>query len=139
MIKKAIIAIVVMLAAAAVVLATSENQANYTNNSTQEKQQSADNINIPINTSNNSCLSNNSVLNTSNSTSNESIISSAEAKEIAEKYIEDSNASAGTPTLTKSDAELIYIVPVIENGTNVGEIDINALTGENVGGAGGAP
>jgi hypothetical protein len=41
--------------------------------------------------------------------------------------------------LIKTDGQYIYVVPVIDNGTNVGEIDINAITGKNVGGAGGAP
>jgi hypothetical protein len=33
----------------------------------------------------------------------------------------------------------VYIVPVIDNGTTVGEITIDAITGENLGGAGGSP
>ncbi|HEX3013500.1 MAG TPA: PepSY domain-containing protein [Methanobacterium sp.] len=66
-------------------------------------------------------------------------ISSAEAKKIAQKYIEEPGATAGTPKLSKIDGEYVYIVPVIENGKNVGEIDIDAATGKNVGGAGGAP
>lgn len=34
---------------------------------------------------------------------------------------------------------MMYIVPIEINGSPVGEITINAVTGENMGGAGGAP
>ena len=39
----------------------------------------------------------------------------------------------------KQDNKMVYIVPIIENGQNVGEITIDAETGENLGGAGGSP
>ena len=39
----------------------------------------------------------------------------------------------------KQDSAMVYIVPVIINGKNVGEIDIDANTGKNIGGAGGSP
>jgi len=45
--------------------------------------------------------------------------------------------AAGTPKLVKQDKRLVYIVPIMENGKNVGEIDIDAETGANLGGAGG--
>jgi len=126
MIKKAIIAVVVILAAAAIVFAA-ENTApnNSASNSNQEIQQNS------ANNANNGSTSNNNDAQTK--------ISAAEAKKIAEKYIEEPGASAGTPKLSKQDGNLVYTVPVIMNGKNVGEIDIDAQTGENLGGAGGAP
>ena len=124
MIKKAIIAVVVILAAAAIVFAA-ENTApnNSASNSNQEIQQNS------ANNADNSSTSNDA----------QTKISAAEAKKIAEKYIEEPGASAGTPKLSKQDGNLVYTVPVIMNGKNVGEIDIDAQTGENLGGAGGAP
>jgi uncharacterized membrane protein YkoI len=82
--------------------------------------------------------------NTTNSSINKtknikSIISPAEAQEIAGKFIKEPGATAGIPKWDELDGEVVYIVPVVINGTNVGEITINALTGENMGGAGGAP
>jgi hypothetical protein len=68
-----------------------------------------------------------------------SIISPAEAKKIAAKYIEQPGASPGTPKLVKEDGKRVYIVPVIYKAQNVGEIDLDAHTGKNLGGAGGAP
>ncbi|BDZ69796.1 PepSY domain-containing protein [Methanobacterium petrolearium] len=64
-------------------------------------------------------------------------ITSTEAQQIAEKYIKEVGATVGIPKLEEIDGEMVYIVPVVINGTNVGEIDINAMTGENMGGAGG--
>jgi len=67
-------------------------------------------------------------------------ISPAEAKKIAMNYIEVSGATAGTPKLQNQDGTLVYIVPVIDkNNKTLGEIDIDAKTGKNLGGAGGAP
>ncbi len=74
----------------------------------------------------------------SNKTKNiKNLISPAEAQEIAGKFIKELGATAGIPKWDESDGKMVYIVPVIINGTNVGEITINALTGENMGGAGG--
>jgi uncharacterized membrane protein YkoI len=123
MIKKSIVAIVVIVAAAALVFGAS-NHVNSTNNSDQEQSLSGDS-----GTSDNS----------GSDITNETKISSAEAQKIAQKYIEQPGASAGTPKLIKTNGQYVYAVPVIDNGTTVGEIDINALTGKNVGGAGGAP
>ena len=58
---------------------------------------------------------------------------------IANGYIQVSTATAGTPSLVNQDNKMVYIVPVMDNGTNVGEIDIDAQTGANLGGAGGSP
>ncbi len=88
---------------------------------------------------------NSSVQNVQNTTSNTSnaqktenkTISSEEAKKIATKYIEVAGATPGTPKLVNQDNKMVYIVPVMVNGENVGEIDIDAETGANLGGAGG--
>jgi uncharacterized membrane protein YkoI len=123
MIKKIIVALVVVLAVCGLVFATigNSNNKNNTNSSTSQVQnqiQSNDNI-------------------TNNNTQTK--ISSTEAQKIASKYIEVSTATAGTPNLVNQDNNLVYIVPVIDNGTTVGEITIDAITGENLGGAGGSP
>jgi uncharacterized membrane protein YkoI len=80
------------------------------------------------------------VSNTSNNTTAQNadkVISSVEAKKIASTYIEQAGATAGTPQLVNQDGKKVYVVPVIYKGTNAGEIDIDALTGQNLGGAGG--
>ncbi len=66
-------------------------------------------------------------------------ISSSEAKSIAQKSILQEGATAGTPKLITSGGKKIYLVPIIMNGKQVGEIYIDPQTGENLGGAGGAP
>ncbi len=125
MIKKAIVAVLVISAAAAIVFAASgnTNHVNSTDSISQANQQDLS-------------VSNGSSDKVSDS---QTKISSAEAKKIAQKYIEEPGATAGTPALSKIDGKYVYTVPVIENGKNVGEIDIDATTGKNVGGAGGAP
>jgi uncharacterized membrane protein YkoI len=65
------------------------------------------------------------------------IISPAEAQEIAAQYIEQAGATPGVPNLVSEDGKKVYIVPVMLNNTNVGEIDIDAQDGSNLGGAGG--
>lgn len=127
MIKKTMVAIVVIVAAAAVVFAATGNHADSTSNSNQENQQSS------VTNSNTSNTDS-----TSDNTTNETKISPEEAQKIAQKYIDVHGATAGTPKLIKTDGQY-YAVPVIVNGTNAGEIDIDAVTGKNVGGAGGAP
>ncbi|MGZ7135923.1 MAG: PepSY domain-containing protein, partial [Methanobacterium sp.] len=66
-------------------------------------------------------------------------ITPAQAKSIAQKSIEQPGATTGTPKLKTVNGTKIYIVPVIDNGKTAGEIWIDAQTGENIGGAGGAP
>jgi uncharacterized membrane protein YkoI len=66
-------------------------------------------------------------------------ITSSEAKTIASKYILQDGATAGTPKLTTYGSTKAYLVPVMMNGNQVGEIYIDAQTGANLGGAGGAP
>lgn len=120
MIKKSIVAIVVIVATAALVFGAS-NHINSTGNSDQEQQSvTADNGASDSSASD-------------DTTTETKKISPAEAQKIAQKYIEEPGATTGTPTLSNN----VYTVPVMLNGTNVGEIDINAITGKNVGGAGG--
>ncbi len=67
-------------------------------------------------------------------------ITASEAKSIVQNnYIEQNGATAGTPKLTSMNGEKVYIVPIMYNGKQAGEIWIDAKTGKNVGGAGGAP
>lgn len=82
---------------------------------------------------------NNTMQNTTgnNTTQNNTNISSAEAKNIAQKYIEEPGATAGEPMLKDEDGNPVYIVPIMLNNNIVGEIIIDAQTGENLGGAGG--
>jgi len=65
------------------------------------------------------------------------IISKEEAKRIAQQYIEEPGAVAGEPVLVNYNGKLVYIVPILLNGERVGEIYIDAKTGQNLGGAGG--
>lgn len=129
MIKKIIVALLVVAAVSGIVYATygntSNNATNNTNQGTQQTQQ------INNTTSQNT--------NSNTKTSTKIAISSAEAMKIANGYIQVSTATAGTPSLVKQDNKMVYIVPVMNNGTNVGEIDIDAQTGANLGGAGGSP
>lgn len=131
MIKKSIVAVVVMLAAAALVFGASGNHINSTGNSNQGQQSSV--------TGNSSSSDSASDSGKTSDNTTKPKITSEEAQKIAQKYINVEGATAGTPKLIKTDGQYIYVVPVIDNGTNVGEIDINAITGKNVGGAGGAP
>jgi hypothetical protein len=66
-------------------------------------------------------------------------ISSNDAKSIADGYIKEPGASSGTPKNVDIGGKDTYVVPVESNGSTVGEIHIDPNTGENVGGAGGAP
>jgi uncharacterized membrane protein YkoI len=75
--------------------------------------------------------------NASENSSGQNMISAQEAQDIALQYIEEPNATAGTPRLVDEDGKKIYIVPVIMKGDTVGQIEIDAYTGKNVGGAGG--
>jgi len=66
-------------------------------------------------------------------------ISITKAKSIAQNYIEQPGATAGTPKLQTMNGTKVYIVPVIYKSEQAGEIWIDAKTGKNIGGAGGAP
>jgi uncharacterized membrane protein YkoI len=129
MIKKSLVAIVAIIAAVGLVFAAyggtgNNNPTNSSSNLEKQQISSSD-------TTNNA--------NTATKEDTNNIISASKAKEIAQKYIEVPTATTGTPKLIKSGETLIYVVPVIDNGQVVGEIEINALTGANMGGAGGAP
>ena len=127
MIKKLIVTVVVLVAIVGIAFAAysntnTKNSANTINSTSPEKV----NVNVIKNT-------------TSNTDKTQSNISPAKAQAIAKTYIEVSGATAGTPKLVNQDGTLVYIVPVIDNNSTVGEIDIDAKTGKNLGGAGGAP
>lgn len=67
------------------------------------------------------------------------LLSVSTVKLLAKKFIKQHGASPGTPKLVKYNGKRVYIVPVIQNKIKVGEIDIDAKNGRNLGGAGGAP
>ena len=67
------------------------------------------------------------------------LISAASAKIIAQKNIQDSQATAGTPVSTKIDGKAVYNVPIISDNNQVGYFIIDAQTGKIIEGAGGAP
>ena len=131
MIKKIILALLVLVAVSGFVYATYVNTGNG-NNTTNITTQGTQQTQI-----NNTTQNLNSDKTTQTTT--KVAISSAQAMKIANSYIQVSNATAGTPSLVKQDNKLVYIVPVIDSGFNVGEIDIDAQTGANLGGAGGSP
>jgi uncharacterized membrane protein YkoI len=127
MIKKSIIALIVIVAIVGVAFAA--NNLNIKNSTTKTSSINPEN---QINASNNNTA-------TSHNKYTQNKISASEAQKIAKTYIKVSGATAGTPKLVNQSGKLVYIVPVIDNGKNVGEIDIDAKTGKNLGGAGGAP
>lgn len=88
---------------------------------------------------NNSSISNNNNNGSNSAGTDQKLISASDAQSIAQKYIEEPGATAGTPVLKDENGEKVYVVPVILNGSIVGQINIDAQTGNNVGGAGGAP
>ncbi len=65
----------------------------------------------------------------SNSSAADVKITSQEAKNIAKKYINKTGATPGDPLL-KTDGDKVYIVPIVTNGNQAGEILIDAQTGE---------
>jgi uncharacterized membrane protein YkoI len=131
MIKKSIIAIVAIIAAVGIVFAAyggSENN-NPTNDSSNLEQQQ----------STNAATSNTNTNTATKKVDKNKVISASKAKQLAQKYILVATAKTGVPKLIKSGETLIYVVPVVDNGQVVGEIEIDAQTGANMGGAGGAP
>jgi uncharacterized membrane protein YkoI len=86
-----------------------------------------------INTTTNNTIE---INNTDNNTG-KTMISAEEAQSIAQTYIEEPNATAGTPRLVEIEGQMIYVAPIIMDGDVVGQIEIDAYTGKNVGGAGG--
>lgn len=96
----------------------------------------ADNTDIMNITSDNDAMQDDDNTNSQND-SGQTMITATEAQKIAETFIEEENASAGTPHLAEIEGQAIYIVPVIIDGSTVGQIEIDAYSGKNVGGAGG--
>jgi len=137
MIGKSIIAIILVAALIGIGYAAhaSAQDNNNINNQTPAQNITNNNTTTPNNTTTTTTVATN---NSQNTESSQNLISSAEAQSIAQTYIIQPNAQAGTPILKEINGEQIYTVPVILNGNNVGEIDIDAQTGKNVGGAGGA-
>lgn len=82
---------------------------------------------------------NNSSNNTNNTTNSTNLISPEKAKSIAQQYVKEPGVTTGTPVLQTFNGKKVYVVPLVQNEQNVGEIEIDAVTGENLGGAGGAP
>jgi hypothetical protein len=68
----------------------------------------------------------------SNTSSQNPVISASQAMQIANNYIEEPGAKAGTPRLIDNNGQKIYIVPVILNGATVGQIEIDARTGQRI-------
>lgn len=129
MIKKSVIAIVAIIAVAGLVFAAYGGSGNGGND------KSTDNSNNLEQQQTNQTDSNGT--NTSTKTTEKTKISATKAQEIAQKYIKESGATAGTPKLGKINGNEVYFVPIVKNGQTVGEIDIDAYTGKNMGGAGG--
>jgi uncharacterized membrane protein YkoI len=122
--KKAIavtLVVVVAIIGVAMAINSTANSKNSSNNSTSQ-----DKTNVDVGNTN-----------TSNNQSVDNMISSSEAQKKASEYINQSGAYAGTPKLVNQDGKMVYIVHVIYNGQIAGEIDIDAQTGRNLGGAGG--
>jgi hypothetical protein len=129
MIKKAIIALIVILAIVGLAFAANNintKNSTYTTNSTTNTTNSTN----PIKQINVTVTKDTSLTSQKNNTLFK--ISPAEAQNIADTYIQVSGAIAGTPKLVYQSNKLVYIVPVMENGTNVGEIDIDAQNGHNL-------
>ncbi len=133
MIGKSIIAVVVM--AAVMVLGFTAYGSAHSNNNTTNTTPAQ---NLTNDTSKNTNNTTTATTSNQNAGSGQDLISAADAQSIAKQYILQPGAQAGTPDLKEINGEKIYIVPVIIDGKNVGEIDIDAQTGKNVGGAGGA-
>jgi hypothetical protein len=134
MMKKIVVTVVVIVAIIGIAFAaySNSNSKNPTTTNTNNTTSGTSNVNV-INTT----PTNTSTATTNNTQSN---ISPTEAQKLATKYIETSGVTAGTPKLISQGNTQVYVVPLIdENGSTVGEIDINAKNGKNLGGAGGAP
>ena len=139
MIKKAVIALIVILAIVGLAFASNNINTKNTTNAIPTTNTTHSTTNT---THSMSPMKQTNFIVTKNTTQNNNTqinISLAEARNIAATYIQVSGAVAGMPTLVYQSNKLVYIVPVMENGTNVGEIDIDAQAGHNLGGAGGAP
>ena len=133
MMKKIVLTVVVIVAILGIAFAAysnSNSKTPTTNNTT----------NTTTGTSHASVSNTTPVTTQTTSNSTQSNISPAKAQEIATGYIDATGVTAGTPKLVTESGTQVYVVPLIDtNNTTVGEIDIDAKTGKNLGGAGGAP
>jgi len=135
MFKSAITLVIVLVALSGVMIAAfgfSDNNTSKTTN--QQSVSNSTNLNTVSNST-----TNNIMVTKKNKNGVDNLLTPLEAKLISEKYIQQSGVSAGNPELVTEDGKKVYVVPVLENKTTVGEIDIDAHTGKNLGGAGGAP
>lgn len=121
MIKKSTLALLALIVLMVIVSGCTTNTNNTPNNTKNISNQSNNNNNI------------------TNNTNNTNLISAEKAKSIAQQYVEEPGVTTGTPVLQTLNGTKVYIVPLLKNGQTVGEIEIDAVTGENLGGAGGAP
>ena len=140
--RKILLSVVIVLligVAAASYQITNNNQQLFTPTTPQEQSSSSNQVSNQPATSSSSSQKTSSEQSTSGNGGTNVKISSAQAKIIASKYIDQQGASAGTPKLTTINGNKVYVVPIIYNGKTAGEIWVDAQTGENVGGAGGAP
>ncbi len=140
---KILLAVVIVLligVAAAGYQITNNNGQLFTPTTTQQSSSSDQVNNQPTaSQSSGSSQGTSSGLSTSGNGGTNVKISSAQAKLIASQSIEQQGAYASTPKLTTINGKKVYVVPIIYNGKTSGEIWIDANTGSNVGGAGGAP
>lgn len=116
---------------------TENNQQNTTPLNPQESANDDGNSNQKVDNSNNPTSDSQDSSQTYSKSNNE--ISSSEAKSVAQKYIEEPGTNAGKPEKVNIGGKKTYVVPVESDGKTVGEIHVDPETGENVGGAGGAP
>lgn len=141
MFGRAFMIIIILIALSGITVAAfaiSDNK----NTSKQVSQQSITNNSIsPVTNKNTNTIVKSNINNvkTDKHTIKDSILTPLVAKLLAKKYIKQQGTTAGTPNLIKEDGKKVYIVPVLMNKTVVGEIDIDAHSGKNLGGAGGAP
>jgi len=123
MIKKSTVVILALIVLM-VIVSGCTNNTNTTQNNTQNMSKQNNN---------------NSNNNTNNTTNSTNLISPEKAKSIAQQYVKEPGVTTGTPVLQTFNGKKVYVVPLVQNGQNVGEIEIDAVTGENLGGAGGSP
>lgn len=131
--------IVIVIGVAAAGYQVSNTPGLWTPTTTQE-QQSVSQNNPSVQSQSGSTVNTGSGSSQSSSNGGSSVkISPSQAKSIAQKSIAEQGATTGTPKIITIKGKKTYVVPVITNGKTSGEIWIDAQTGENVGGAGGAP
>ncbi len=113
-----------------------QNTANLQNHVNTDNQ---NNSQISDNSQQNQANSNSKKTSTKKYSSSKSDTKTSDSQSIAQRYIEEPGAVAGTPENYDIGGKNTDVVPVLQDGKRVGEIDIDPKTGKNVGGAGGAP